>query len=103
MKRRFIALTLLASALLFLGLASPPAASLKTCGAERWPVKVGKDPHVKFLFKNNSIASGKLKRAKKTTIADLIDKPYPFDNINADPPQWSYYNRAAIEEDTIYV
>lgn len=102
MKRTHLIVTLSIVALLSIGIAFPPPAAVKTCGAERWPVKVGKDPHVKFLFKNNSISSGKLKRAKKAEIADLIDEEYPFGDINANPPQWSYFNRASIVEDTIY-
>lgn len=102
MKRTHLVFALSIVALFSLGITFPPVAAVKTCGAERWPVKVGKDPHVRFLFKNNSIASGKLKNAKKAEIADLIDKEYPFGDINANPPPWSYYNRASIEENTIY-
>jgi len=48
------------------------------CGKERWPIKVCKDPNVKFLFKGAKISSGKLKAAKHTTIADLIDPDNPI-------------------------
>jgi hypothetical protein len=48
------------------------------CGVERWPVKVAKDPHVRFLFRNGRISSGRLKAARPTTIAALSAPENPI-------------------------
>jgi hypothetical protein len=87
--RRFLILSILAATLAF-----PVTAFL--CGTERWNVKVCQDQHVKYLFKDQSITSGKLISAQPTTIAKLQSVPWPFgDRIH--PPKWSWDLRSTAD------
>ena len=47
------------------------------CGTERWNVKVCKDPQVKVLFENNSVASHQLKPFVPTIISHLVGMQVP--------------------------
>lgn len=76
--------------------------SLHACGTERWGVKVVQDQHAKYFFQQNDIASGKLQKTNKTTIADLHNQPYPFTNLHGFPPKWSYTQRAGEAEFRIW-
>lgn len=52
-------------------------ATVFLCGTERWNVKVCKDPQVKVLFQNNTVASHQLKPFVPTTISDLVNLDVP--------------------------
>src|SRR5437763_16835860 len=47
------------------------------CGTERWNVKVCKDPQVKVLFENISVASHQLTPFVPTTISQLVGMQVP--------------------------
>jgi hypothetical protein len=71
------------------------------CGAERWDVKVARDKHIKYFFKNQDIDSGEIINAIPVTIAKLLQEPWPFAQYKKSP-KWSYYQRAAAAEYRIW-
>ncbi len=75
---------------------------LLACGTERWNVKVAQDKHNVYFFQNKDIAGGKLVNPQRTSIDLLQQQPYPFPNLNGQPPKWSYVQRAGIAEFRIW-
>ncbi len=89
LSRGFFILLVLSALLVF-----PSTAFL--CGKERWAVKVAKDPHAKFLFKNAK-TTGPLKAPKHTDIKTLAALDNPFKGKL--PPD---FNRVTGIETTIW-
>jgi len=72
------------------------------CGTERWTVKVAQDKHIRFLFKDYNIDTGKLRPWVNTTIFELTKWQWPFPGPNAHPPMWSWTQRASKAEGAIW-
>lgn len=80
-----------------------PSTIAAECGKERWPVKVARDDHVKYFYKNRDISGGELVEAINTTVAKLSNLPWPFEwATNKFPQKWTYTLRAGQAEFTLW-